>query len=187
MATMKTSVRASVALAIAAVALASCGGDDDDSEPATETTTVTETTTTGTDANEAGSQAEDEEAGLGDSGGIVFFQSPTGNIGCALDPKEVRCDIAEREWEPGPRPDNCPPDTDYGQGITLDSSGTARFVCAGDTVLGQGDELPYGEAISAGPLTCESAETGVTCLLDDEGGFQLSRQSFDFIGTIQAG
>ena len=57
----------------------------------------------------------------------------------------VRCDIAERDWEPPPAPAYC--ELDYGQGIALSAGGDPEFVCAGDTALGADAPLPYGESI----------------------------------------
>ena len=62
---------------------------------------------------------------------LVGFTSPSGNIGCILADGTVRCDVAERDWAPPPRPSDCPDFTDYGQGITLGTTGRASFVCAG--------------------------------------------------------
>lgn len=52
---------------------------------------------------------------------------------------------------------------------------------------GQAEDPGAGLGDSGGIVLCRSAESGVTCLLNGDVGFQLSRQSFDFIGTIQAG
>jgi hypothetical protein len=106
------------------------------------------------------------------------FISPTGNVSCAIDVDLARCDINDRDWTPPPRPADC--EFDYGQGIQLVPSEPASFVCAGDTTFGAEDVLPYGEAITAGPLRCESAESGITCR--DAGSrhsFTISREAYD--------
>jgi hypothetical protein len=175
------------ALAVAALALAGCGDDEDEgtTAQATEattdatadtTTTVTETggvTTTGGEQDGAPPPADievDESA---------TFATPTGNIECFIDKVSVRCDIAERDWKPPAAPADC--DLDYGQGVILSAGSTASLVCAGDTVLGSGgQELAYGQSISAGLLRCESAEGGVTCRDVETGrGFELSRESYE--------
>ncbi|MEO7197599.1 MAG: hypothetical protein ABIZ50_03925, partial [Solirubrobacterales bacterium] len=74
--------------------------------------------------------------------GLTGFTSPSGNIGCDIERRSVRCDIAERDWKAPPEPARC--DLDFGQGISLDAGGTPSFVCAGDTTLGGGDPLAYG-------------------------------------------
>lgn len=107
------------------------------------------------------------------------FTSPSGNIGCYVDPESVRCDIGERDWAPPPRPADCPEFTDFGQGVTLDAGGAAGFVCAGDTVLNSGPPLAYGDTITAGPVRCESTSAGIRCWdFVRGGGFSLSRERY---------
>lgn len=109
---------------------------------------------------------------------LTGFTSPTGNIGCYIDRRSVRCDIAERDWKPPPAPASC--NLDYGQGIELEAGGSADFVCAGDTALGGGEPLDYGTSIGAGLLVCESEESGMTCTDTETGrGFTISRESYD--------
>ena len=109
---------------------------------------------------------------------LITFTSPSGNVGCYLDATDVRCDISERDWAPPRRPADC--EFGYGQGITMSPGGDAEFVCAGDTALGGGDPLPYGQSISAGVLRCDSAESGITCRDTESGrGFALSRERYE--------
>jgi len=108
---------------------------------------------------------------------LTGFTSPSGNIGCYIDPTYVRCDINERSWSPPPPPPGC--DLDYGQGIAMEPGGAADLVCAGDTALGGGSPLPYGQSIGAGVLRCASAETGMTCNDVTTGrGFSLSKEGY---------
>ncbi|MGV0815471.1 DUF6636 domain-containing protein [Mycolicibacterium boenickei] len=108
---------------------------------------------------------------------LTSFTSPSGNVGCYLDASMARCDIADRSWAPPLRPASC--EFAYGQGITLRAGGTAEFVCAGDTALGAGTELGYGDSITAGTLRCESADTGITCRdTKSRHGFALSREAY---------
>ncbi len=107
------------------------------------------------------------------------FTSPSGNIGCILVPDYARCDIRERDWSPPPRPADCPSFTGYGQGIGLDTGSFARFVCAGDTAMGSGSPLGYGESITKGVITCSSAQSGITCRDSQSGhGFSIARQGY---------
>ena len=164
--------------AFAAGAIVGCGDDEE------ETTTVTETTT-----SEAadGSTTSTEETTTADGETppvdrevteLTGFTSPTGNIGCYIDRESVRCDIAERSWEPPKAPASCK--LDYGQGIELSAGGAAAFVCAGDTALQAGDPQPYGESIGAALLRCESTEAGITCRDVESGrGFSLSREGYE--------
>lgn len=109
---------------------------------------------------------------------LVGFTSPSGNIGCILADGTVRCDVAERDWAPPPRPSDCPDFTDYGQGITLDTTGPASFVCAGDTAVGSGPALPYGQFEAGGGVSCTSEPSGMRCSNSDGHGFTISRQDY---------
>lgn len=109
--------------------------------------------------------------------GFVGFNSPSANVGCVMDADYVRCDIAERDWAPPPRPADC--EFDYGQGIGLAAGEPAAFVCAGDTTLGRSEVLDYGQSMTRGDLRCDSAESGITCLDRNTGhGFAISRQVY---------
>jgi hypothetical protein len=143
-----------------------CGGGDTTVIDESETVTVTESEST-------------DGSATSDQGGLSYWQSPSGNIGCAASPDAVRCDIAERDWEPRPPPADCP--TDYGQGVELDAGGT-HLVCAGDTVLNSDAEvLDYGESITVGSFVCSSTEAAMTCGNPDQGeqGFSLARDGYD--------
>ncbi len=105
------------------------------------------------------------------------FISPTGNVSCMIDVDLARCDIIDRDWSPPPRPAEC--EFDYGQGISIAPGEAAAFVCAGDTAFGADEVLPYGDAITAGPLRCESADSGITCRDADTGhGFRLALEAY---------
>lgn len=107
------------------------------------------------------------------------FRSPTSNIGCVMLGGVARCDIAKRNWQPPSRPKSCPEMVDFGQGLQIGGTGTAAFVCAGDTALNsQGNVLAYGSSSKIGALTCESARAGVTCRRADGHGFFISIQSY---------
>lgn len=178
--------RSAVLIVLTATLLAAgCGGSDDAGVTVTETATTTATTSTST-ATEPGTTATTTTGS--DDGStpsadqtvtkLTGFTSPTGNIGCYIDKRSVRCDISERDWEPPPAPSGC--DLDYGQGIELQAGGSADFVCAGDTALGGGDALDYGTSIGAGLLICESEESGMTCTDAETGrGFTISREGYD--------
>jgi Family of unknown function (DUF6636) len=175
----------SAALAVATLTLlAGCGSGDD--SPATVTETVTGATSTdGESPPSSSGETSATEDGSPPSAdvqahGLTGFTSPTGNIGCYMDKKSVRCDIAKRDWDPPARPASCNETVDYGQGIRLSAGGAPEFVCAGDTALGGGDSLPYGQSIAAGLLRCESSESGMACRDTETGrGFTLSIQSYE--------
>lgn len=106
------------------------------------------------------------------------FTSPSGNIGCILTDELLRCDIRNRDWSPPPRPADCPEFTDYGQGLLLHPTGPAQFVCAGDTALGGGEVLPYGQYQAGGGMSCNSEPAGMRCSNSDGRGFSISRQAY---------
>lgn len=109
---------------------------------------------------------------------LASFSTPTGNIGCVMNPRFVRCDIGERSWEPPPSPASC--EVDFGQGAQISGQGPGELVCAGDTTLGTEQTLEYGQSSEVGPYSCISAEAGITCEDSRTGhGFFLSQQSYE--------
>jgi hypothetical protein len=104
------------------------------------------------------------------------FQSPSENIGCVIGKQGARCDIAQRSWKPPPAPASC--EVDWGQGLELGRQGRAGYVCAGDTTLGAGDVLPYGESVAQGRFRCKSKPSGVRCVNRRNGhGFEISKDA----------
>jgi hypothetical protein len=110
---------------------------------------------------------------------LTSFQSPSGNIGCMVFAgATARCDIVHHTWVLPPRPASCPQIVDFGQGLEVGSSGSGRFVCAGDTARDPtAPKLPYGTASQVGDFLCVSRSTGITCTNHAGGhGFTLSVQ-----------
>jgi hypothetical protein len=109
---------------------------------------------------------------------FVQFQSPSKNIGCAGDGRFVRCDIRERDWSPPPRPASC--EGDFGQGASISRRGNrGALVCAGDTTLGAGKVLAYGQTRRLGNgLRCRSMKSGMRCRNSKGHGFKVSRESY---------
>lgn len=106
------------------------------------------------------------------------FQSPTGNIHCAMytfdGTAEARCDL--REYTPSytRRPAGC--DLDWGMAFAVGASGKGVLACVGDTVRDPGNPvLPYGEAVSLGGISCVSAKTGMTCTNAEGHGFSVAK------------
>ena len=177
-----------VLAAASLIALGAAGcGDEEATSTVTETvgsssTTTTESTATDSTVTESTGATTTTKDGQNPADQVVTeltgFTSPSGNIGCVIDPKSVRCDIRDRDWQPPKSPPGC--QLDYGQGISLDAGSTPDFVCAGDTTLESGSELPYGRSIGAGLLRCQSEESGVTCTDSESGrGFTISKQDYD--------
>lgn len=110
---------------------------------------------------------------------ISTFSSPSGNIGCLIIDGSARCDIRNRHWSPPAHPSSCPPVVDYGQGLIVDTTGNARFVCAGDTALNpSAPPLQYGVNTQVGGLTCASRTDGMTCTNSDGHGFTIAIQGY---------
>ena len=106
------------------------------------------------------------------------FQSPSGNIGCAIvvsnAGSDARCDVAQHSWKASPKPSSC--HLDWGNGLVVGTHGRAQFVCAGDTVLHQGPTLAYGNSIRLGKFSCASRSSGIRCVNRATGhGFNASR------------
>ncbi len=110
----------------------------------------------------------------------TFFESPSRNIGCVILDGVARCDIVERSWMLPARPSGCPPEVDFGQGLTVSQTGAAQLVCAGDTAIDpSAPVLPYGSADAVGALRCSSAFAGMTCRSTRSGhGFFISRTRY---------
>jgi hypothetical protein len=107
---------------------------------------------------------------------LTFFKSPSGNIGCAISGKFVRCDIRNHSWPTPAPPPSC--DVDYGFGVSVGKHGRGSFVCAGDTVFDPSAKaLPYGDRISAKRMRCASKQKGMRCVnRKSKHGFFLSAQ-----------
>lgn len=157
-----------------ATTLAGCGGGSTEAQSSTSVPEQTSVSATAARPEKLTKEAPADE----DVQEFTAFRSPSGNVGCYLDVDYVRCDIAEKNWSPPPRPADC--EFDYGQGITMVPGGSAEFVCAGDTALvPDGNPLPFGESMTAGPLRCDSAESGITCRDTGTGkGFSISRDVY---------
>jgi hypothetical protein len=108
---------------------------------------------------------------------FVYFQSPSGNIFCALmtgEYNEARCDMAELTPSFTRRPADC--ELDWGSSFSVGPTGKGGLGCNGDTVMmPDAPVLGYGDSIDAGPFTCTSVKTGMTCMNAQGHGFTLSR------------
>lgn len=114
-----------------------------------------------------------------------YFDSPTGNIRCAVTADYATCDIQDRDWELPPAGDRCRgmSEGDWGLPLTLGPEGVATFSCTTDEPLwGMLDApavLPYGARLQHGDLVCISDRSGMTCRHERTGhGFALSRASY---------
>ena len=107
----------------------------------------------------------------------IGFLTPSKNIACQFFTDNgqgvLRCDIMNMHARPR-RPADC--DLDYGHAFEMSAKGTARRICAGDTVMDQSLQvLAYGEVWQRGGFTCRSEQTGLTCFNAMQRGFSLAR------------
>jgi hypothetical protein len=104
-----------------------------------------------------------------------FFQTPSGNIACAMGGGVVRCDILQHSFVAPPKPADC--DVDWGNGVAVARKGPGDFVCAGDTVFApENPVLGYGERQVKNRFRCTSKQKGVRCVnTKSRHGFFLSR------------
>lgn len=136
----------------------------------------------GEESKDGGGQSGQPEDKIEEPTAVVHlqsFRSPSGNIGCVMFEGGARCDIRKRDWSPPSRPASCPEQVDFGQGLSVDHTGTASFVCAGDTALDpSATPLEYGEASEMGGTQCISRSEGITCANHSGHGFFVSIQSY---------
>ncbi len=111
--------------------------------------------------------------------GRITFASPSGNITCAMDRREVVCDVAQQSWSLSPA-DVASCGHAALAGISLPVAKKPRFDCRTDVLVPHPQQvLAYGESIAVGHLTCSSATTGVRCQDRRTGHrFFVSRQTY---------
>jgi hypothetical protein len=108
---------------------------------------------------------------------FVFFQTPSHNIGCVYSsaPASLRCDIASG-LKPAPsKPKGC--QNDWTFGYSVNGTGRAHKVCAGDTVFSPSAKvIRYGTTWRGGAFSCKSSTSGLRCKNRSGHGFFLSRR-----------
>lgn len=107
-------------------------------------------------------------------GGLVYFNMPSGNVGCQYTPEggsdvympedggpELGCDRIEPTY----------------QRFILGKAGKAkRYQNVGDTGCCDGSHtLNYGNSWRKGPFRCEASKAGLSCVRDDGHGFFISK------------
>jgi hypothetical protein len=111
------------------------------------------------------------------------FQSPSGNIDCGVGTLNgasfAGCEIRDHTWVAPPRPAVC--EGGWGDRIELDPGSVPALVCHTDTLRGSGlPTLGYGDSRSAGPITCTSQPSGITCTDAGTGhSFRIARDSYE--------
>lgn len=106
------------------------------------------------------------------------FQSPTGNIKCAIysggDEASARCDMSKLTPSYRKRPAGC--EFDWGSSFAVDRIGKGYLACVSDPATnGNEPVLGYGQSVSLGGIACVSAKTGVTCTNADGHGFSIAK------------
>jgi hypothetical protein len=108
----------------------------------------------------------------------ISFQSPTGNIHCAIylwdEGTTARCDLMQLTPSYTRRPAGC--EFDWGSSFAVDSRGKGYLACVSDAVADRRNPvLPYGQAASLGGISCVSAKTGMTCTNAEGHGFSVAK------------
>jgi hypothetical protein len=120
-------------------------------------------------------------AGPGSNGRSIIFQTPSGNIGCAMTRANVICNIFKFSWSPPPVPADCeyPASPSWGHAIELTPHGHT-FLCTDGAVVDPGGggfpTLQYGKAVGRGPFACESREQALVCVTKGGQGILISVQ-----------
>ncbi len=120
----------------------------------------------------------------------VQFQSPSGNIFCAMSDGNggqggVSCEIGEHNYLLSPAP--CEHSA-WGDRFALEQGGAPVMACHNDTIRpsygfpGLNPNVPilaYGQTRSVGAITCDSEPSGMTCTDIGTGRFfHVSRESY---------
>lgn len=101
------------------------------------------------------------------------FQSPSGNVQCALQGSRVRCDMRRVGNPLPPRPSSCI--GDWGHSFVVTRTGSrGRRICVTDAVGGPNlPTIAYGRTWRRGGLRCSVRRTGVRCANGRGHGFLL--------------
>lgn len=113
---------------------------------------------------------------------IVYFQTPSRNIGCAYlpvistgDVPSLRCEIRSGLRPLPPRPRACG-DAVWGQAVVMTRTGRARGICISDTIREpSAPVLGYGRIRRVGGFTCTSTQAALRCTNRAGHGWRLSR------------
>lgn len=112
------------------------------------------------------------------------FLSPSGNIVCLVSTSfdstnGAECEIRDHSYIAPPKPAGCQLGG-WGDRFSLKEGSAPVVHCHGDTNFAPGlPILSYGQMRSAGPITCSSEVSGMTCTDHGTGHFfRLSRGSY---------
>jgi uncharacterized protein DUF6636 len=104
---------------------------------------------------------------------LVYFTTPSRNIGCIGDKTRLRCDLVRTSVKPPPKPLTC--EFDWGNAFQLLPRFAAHRMCVSDSAMGARRVLGYGKSLRIGPFLCTSRRSGLTCSSRTRHGFFLSR------------
>jgi hypothetical protein len=125
-------------------------------------------------------------------GGLVHFQSPSGNINCIGapafqgSPLFVQCLVRKNTWPRHvARPKSCDLDWDPAT-ISLSGRRVSVGSCRGDIgplcvyTSDRCSTLAYGRSVDIGPIRCTSTQAGVTCRYKTAPrvGFLIAREHY---------
>jgi hypothetical protein len=125
-------------------------------------------------------------------GGLVHFQSPSGNINCIGGPAfqglpaSVECLVRKNSWPRlAPKPARCDLDWDPAT-LQLGRRRVTVGSCRGDigplctNISDRCTTLAYGRSVDMGPIRCASTTTGVTCRYKTAPrvGFRIAREGY---------
>lgn len=118
--------------------------------------------------------AEAAEQSFPSDGGAIYFNMPSGNVGCQYTPAGGTDGYQPKDGGPELGCDRIEPTF---LRFVLGKSGKAKvYKNSGDTGCCDGSHiLRYGNSVHVGPFTCRSAKRGLTCSRNDGHGFIISK------------
>jgi hypothetical protein len=112
-----------------------------------------------------------------DETGQIVFVTPSRNIGCTYIPKGGTAMYTPDDGGPEPGCDRIEPL--YVRLILSASGKPFIFKMEGDSACcSDANVLQYGDRWQAGPFSCSSERSGLTCARDDGHGFFASRKKY---------
>ena len=117
------------------------------------------------------------ESSLAIPNDTIYFQTPSGNIGCAIWPgndSTLRCDMKELRQTYRDKPSDC--EFSWGSAFEMSATGKGNVICFNDTALNaDAPKLDYGKSLHVDNFNCVSEKTGLTCENGAGHGFALSK------------
>ena len=102
-----------------------------------------------------------------------MWQTPSGNIACAAQGANLRCDMRELGNAAAPQPSSC--EFDYGNAFGVARNGNrGKRLCYSDAVGGPGTPtVAYGRTWKRNGFTCRVRRSGLRCTNPRSHGFEL--------------